>query len=271
MADEHCTVNEVMQTMFDKRVSALPVVRSAASTSAGLVDLRDLIQLLITEVSIKEGGAAVFFATPIGQAVNASGLDVFDGVEPTLSLYHAIEAAARGEARLVTCDPTTGEILGIVSPIDMIAAARPHLTPAQAASFKATKKAVVTTTGDVLLRDALPLLRNYSDAVAVVDENGVLVSCLSVSDATALTPAALASTLSHPLVDFLTSVHTARGSPTTPITIAQSTPHLGEIIDLMMKHRVHRIFSVDADNKPTGVFTLTEVAQAIQAAAGAKE
>lgn len=104
------------------------------------------------------------------------------------------------------------------------------------------------------------LVRDKKSSVGIVDEDGKLVGNLSVSDVRALrSPEAFASLLLG-VDDFLRQ---ARG-PATPrgtgavVTVTAKTTFLQVLESLTPKH-LHRVYVVDADNKPVSIITLTDV------------
>lgn len=104
------------------------------------------------------------------------------------------------------------------------------------------------------------LVRDKKSSVGIVDGAGKLVGNLSVSDVRALrSPDAFASLLLG-VDDFLRQ---ARG-PATPrgtgavVTVTADTTFLRVLECLTPKH-LHRVYVVDAHNKPVSIITLTDV------------
>jgi CBS domain-containing protein len=91
-------------------------------------------------------------------------------------------------------------------------------------------------------------------ALAVVDASGKIIGNLSASDLRGLTPNNLQK-IARPVMEFLATQH---GTVTKPVTSSPDST-LGHIVELLVKNKIHRVWIVDPENKPTGVVTLTDV------------
>jgi CBS-domain-containing membrane protein len=135
-------------------------------------------------------------------------------------------------------------------------------------------KNVVTVSEETLAKEAFEILikKNVS-AVGVVDENGLLLTCITAKDIRLLptvdSEGALASEmdatmeelLNLPAVDFVSKARLAseKRGKTRPavVVIGMDTPVL-HMISKLAKTNMHRLFLVDAQHKPCGVFSVAD-------------
>lgn len=90
----------------------------------------------------------------------------------------------------------------------------------------------------------------------VVDKAGALASCISASDLRCMTPVGF-SKLMSPVEDF-TRLHSPARKGEGPVSVTLDSEFLS-LLDIIVKHRVHQVFVVDADKKPLGVIRLVDV------------
>jgi CBS domain-containing protein len=105
---------------------------------------------------------------------------------------------------------------------------------------------------DALVRPAMLMWENDCGAVAVVRDDGVLAGMITDRDI-----CMAAYTQGRNLEDILVNV--AMAYPVISATVDQD---VREVEALMAVHQVHRIPVVDADGKPIGMLSLTDLARA---------
>lgn len=92
-------------------------------------------------------------------------------------------------------------------------------------------------------------------ALAIVDkENGKLVGNLSASDLRSLNAQKLPSIVRY-VGNFLVVQY---GYVKKPLTVTTNST-LDDVIQIILDKKVHRVWIIDEDRKPTGVITLTDV------------
>jgi CBS domain-containing protein len=88
------------------------------------------------------------------------------------------------------------------------------------------------------------------------------VANLSASDLRFLsTPEAFASLLTS-AVDLRASLH---GGTLPPVGTVTPGTTFGELLDLLVSHKLHRAYVVDEEGKPTSIITLTDVLKRVVA------
>jgi len=90
-------------------------------------------------------------------------------------------------------------------------------------------------------------------ALAIVDENGVIVGTLSSADLRGFTHEKLGNIL-LPVLEFLK----AQGTHRAPV-VCEPSISIKEVVALMINEKVHRVWLVDDDNKPVGVVSMTDI------------
>jgi len=94
---------------------------------------------------------------------------------------------------------------------------------------------------------------------AIVDEDGKVLANFSISDLRAAYGQNMAHLLGLTVEQFLKETHKFAKLPVT----ACAEDSFIDIMQLMNKHHVHRIHIVDADEKPVGVVTTTNIIRAL--------
>jgi CBS domain-containing protein len=99
--------------------------------------------------------------------------------------------------------------------------------------------------------------------LAVVDEKYQVVGAVSVRDLKLIIEEKVLSYLLEPIKMFLgklqqDSANSNFPRPSEPITVKREDT-LGTVLDLLVKHKLHRVFVVDNKKKPIGVVGLKEV------------
>ena len=113
-----------------------------------------------------------------------------------------------------------------------------------------TRPIATCDVNDPLNRPAMLMWENDCGAIAVVRDDGVLAGMITDRDI-----CMAAYTQGRSLEDVL--VHVAMAQP---VISASADQELEEVEDLMALHQLRRIPIVDADNRPIGMLSLTDIA-----------
>jgi len=97
---------------------------------------------------------------------------------------------------------------------------------------------------------------NDRSSVGIVDDQGVLVGNLSLSDLRGLSKASF-GLLADPVGDYLRS-RSATGAVRPLIKVPEGTS-VQDVIKMMVEEKVHRVWIVDADGKPLGQASMSDV------------
>ncbi|KAH6565710.1 hypothetical protein BASA60_009829 [Batrachochytrium salamandrivorans] len=117
---------------------------------------------------------------------------------------------------------------------------------------------VCTTTQQTAQQAFAHLVKHGVRAAPIVDAHGAVIAVISVKDLRRLTGDTLAS-LSKPVVEFLKD-HASNGLD--PLLVNKPTTLL-ESINLLLKNHMHHLWLVDAENRPTGVVSHSDIIAAL--------
>ncbi len=96
------------------------------------------------------------------------------------------------------------------------------------------------------------MLENQITAVAIVDPTGKIIGCLSSSDIGRV----------RSIEDLKKSIAEFAADQWQPITVVRSNT-LSHVLDLFIRHKVHRVFVVDEHSKPLTVISLCDFIAAL--------
>jgi len=98
------------------------------------------------------------------------------------------------------------------------------------------------------------IYRQGVSAIAILSDDDKLVGTLSASDVRGLTPDNVNLVL-QPVLEFLSKKYP---NPRPPVTLSRNDT-LKEVMEKIIMGKVHRVWIVDANNRPIGVVTLSDV------------
>jgi len=276
--------------MKEKNIISLPVYDSEARQFVGIVDVLDLVRFTALgffedqvfkdnlfekfEFDIKTVGEVVEMSTRAKEIIVLKQSDTLARameclgtqchrllVEKTIHLYRSDEW-------------TTGLVWRVLSQTDIVKYLHANLnklgkyqenliaTPINKLHLgHPIGKEVITANNDTerAVDGFLKMFNDIINAVAIVDSTGKIRGNLSASDLRGMTSDSLKFVKKAPL-EFLQAM--SGHKPSEPITCTPETP-LKNIMDIVLKQHVHRVWVVDEQKKPIGVVTLTDVIHAI--------
>jgi len=103
------------------------------------------------------------------------------------------------------------------------------------------------------------IYRQGVSALAVLDDNDKLVGTLSASDVRGIKLDQLESVL-DPVVTYLSKIS---GGQSRPLVTVTPNDGLKQVMEKIILGKVHRVWVVDANNKPIGVVTCTDVIKVV--------
>jgi len=100
--------------------------------------------------------------------------------------------------------------------------------------------------------------------VGVVDEKEKLIGCISAHDIRAITGSGeLLEHLYQPYDAYKKLMETLKVATKAQIIKASADATLGEVVETMVKEKVHRVFITDEANNATGVITLGDILKCV--------
>lgn len=116
---------------------------------------------------------------------------------------------------------------------------------------------LISVSEDAPVVDALQLMiENNITGLPVIDSSGTLTGSFSASDVKGINPNSFYK-LETPIKEFNLK------EKNIPLTTCGVKSTIIEVLEKMTHQKIHRIFIVDAKNRPVGVVTMTTVIQAI--------
>jgi len=132
-------------------------------------------------------------------------------------------------------------------------------------------KPVVSIQAEAKAIDAFRLMAKYKiHGVAVLDENGCILSNLSAKDIKVLDEDALFTKLYKSTIDLVKQIRAKRINISAPSFCVTPKGTMEEVISKLSLLRVHRLYIEDEQRKPVGVLSLGDVLKVIAPAETAK-
>uniref|UniRef100_A0A7S2NQR0 CBS domain-containing protein n=1 Tax=Cyanoptyche gloeocystis TaxID=77922 RepID=A0A7S2NQR0_9EUKA len=273
------TVEDVLKLFETHSIRATPVYElgpGGRKVYTGIVSVIDLLKFTTAEIfhSLHSDECAPpnldkddteFLKRPVSEVL-ASGSDSVVAIHPeTDSLRALVEAFSQHTLRALVQSSTdkSAQRLQLVSQTDIMrfmlshASELPSLMATSVSTFFMPNPVVF----DISHRTVDAFVMMYCKkvgAIGVVDECGILIANLSASDLRFLRAGNI-SDLQQPLAYFLFST---KGEVRAPLC-CQPSDSLFDVISAILSHHVHRIWVVDADRRPVGLVTLTDVLRLI--------
>jgi len=108
------------------------------------------------------------------------------------------------------------------------------------------------------------LLKSRVSGLAVVDDEGRLLSQLSASDLKGAAMGDLIPSLNLPLREFLAITQATNLEKRTAVLTAYQDQTLMQACQILSSsHHIHRLFVLSEDHKPVGVLTMGDIMEAI--------
>jgi len=278
-------VADAIRRMARFNISSVPVTKSKKdNTILGFVDTLDFLAYLCKLLSKESGGKVeidqqnlaaktdTFKKTRISELVDMSQRDPFKCMNGEESLSDAVEQYLKGIHRIAITDDD-GDLLGVVSqwtianyldtvPTDEIDWIPTLREPIRNSKFTSNVECVnwKESTLDCFIK----MHNKKLSALAVIDDSGKLVGNLSASDLKGFQLFLKDfNDLLQPLSSFLSIVRKKQGREENfAVGVSQDTS-VRDVVGKLNEEIIHRVYIVDNDNKPIGIFSLTDLMQII--------
>jgi len=262
------SISKAMQTLAQQGITAAPVYDMAKKDFIGFVDVLDLTIFIVyvfqenyqkhphlyDPKELKQR-----FAMPIREVINASKRDPFWTVNANETVEFLISNFLKmGIHRVPVSD--NGQIIGIVSQSDVVRLLHRSNQYLTATTTKTIQELGLDTgiaysvRNDATLIEAFnAIIANNVTGIAIVNfSNGEIINNLSASDLKGITEASF--------FRLEAQLHTIfAGSPKMPPVTCTSNTKLQDVLSMIEKTGVHRVYVVDEQNRPKSVITLTDI------------
>lgn len=273
------SVRHAMQTLVSNRIYSAPVYSEKEEQYIGMFDMIDVVEFIADTFDKAEmmgpGFEAIleqaekFGSAKLHEVADFSKRDPFVPVPDDADMLPIVEILADYDVHRVNVFNSEGKLTNIITQsavVDMLAS---RLKDVQDIASKTVEElnlgsspvASVDITDSTI--QAFKLLKKKKVyAIPVVNKglNGAIVANISAKDVRAVcgTPAQL-HLLHEPISHFLATLHQDEIDIRTPSITVKTTDTLADVIKKLTVNRIHRVYTLNADNSPHSVITLTDV------------
>jgi len=275
--DKNTTVYDTLKILYDTGFSSLtvadPTIATFPKRIAGFIDLVDILAFLVSLVDgqgvTQENAQTVtneFLSQRVGDLMDFSTRDHFTAILEEDSLLKVIGLLSKEGTHRVAVIDILSEVRHVLTQTD-VAKVLHHNIDSLAPVSKMTIRELGIAYSDVISvhanDTALESLRSMNShklsAVPILNEGGVLVGTLSISDLKSISNESLLSLYTGTLL--FAEKHSYWGHPKAVMVMPEST--FADVIALISHAKTHRVWVVDAQHKPVGVISLTDICRAI--------
>lgn len=262
--NKNSDLKDAFRDLIQNKITAAPVYDPSTNKYVGILDLKDYVGFLLYIFGELPKGPDDLFAKA-GELAGLCEENPFISLESDATTGHAIkEFCIRGLHRMpVTENSKVIAMLSQSAIIQWFSENKDKMGPHPTKSIKelmtgglGTIKSIYSVNEDTMLLQVFKMLAlKKIHGCPVVDKQGKLVGNLSVSD--------LQFTLDENISNLSLPVKQLINQIGKRLISCVETDSLIDVIEKLAKEKVHRIYVVDKDNKPTGVITLTDVMDTI--------
>jgi len=283
--NDNDSLSTAFQTLIENNILSVPVWSIHKHRYTSFIDMVDIVSVCLNELTEDQlcnetdltklmDRAASLQNKKVGEVCNFSGRNPFYPVESTAPLHIAIQLMNKWKVHRIPVVDSEGTFISVLTQSQVVHWLSNHMYHFSDLISKTLEQLeigqveVYSVSHHQKAIDAFNLIYSKKvSAVAVVDENGALVGNISVSDLKLIGyNAKLLSRLFYPIEEFLKVItankeacrHTFKG-----ILAVQKDSTMGEVVQKLVSTRTHRVYMIDADQKPIGVISNLEVLKAI--------
>jgi len=270
------TAAQALKVLRNHNVLSAPILDKEKNMYVGFIDMVDLVTFLvdITQeaelmgegfLQLLEEGTR-FATTPVTSISNFSSRNPFVPVRSDASLYAVIEVLAKHGVHRVPIVNNQNRVINIITQSAVIAFLAKNLKElgsvvnSTLADLHTGSKDAVTVNISSRTIDAFKAMSQHRiSAVAVVDNEGILLANVSVRDIRAVSSdARIIQRMYLPVREFLVKMNEDKIDILNPGISCHSTDTYGAVLQKLGATRVHRIYIVDSRWHPTGVLSLSD-------------
>lgn len=277
------TCPEVLTTLAEKQIQSVPVWDEDTKSFLGMVDVLDLLTLLVVMNSAKDFAdllatrpvswdefsqveVDMFSRQTIKEVCNASRRNPWCPVHFSVPLHSLMDMFGNDvNLHRVGIVNDAGDVTGIVTQSQVIRFLAEKVVSFSGVTdqpisswYTPSGKVVSVPSTDTTLKAFQTLLSNNVSGVAVVDSTGAIINTLSGSDIKVSLGKNIFSDLNLPLPEFLTKSNEFFKRHQEPI-VATMSETLESVLNKLNDNHIHRLFVVDAANRPIGVLSLCDL------------
>eukprot|EP01006_Ploeotia_vitrea_P043414 TRINITY_DN66726_c7_g2_i2.p1 TRINITY_DN66726_c7_g2~~TRINITY_DN66726_c7_g2_i2.p1 ORF type:complete len:307 (-),score=43.25 TRINITY_DN66726_c7_g2_i2:309-1229(-) len=270
---DNSTLEEALSALRNKNILSAPVASSTSGDILGLVDVNDVVVAAYStkfreDLGVTQDTNKHFWSFTVKELINESGRNPCSPQPLGFSLSHLIHVLSQGSSRVPVYDGEKIKLRGMASQMDIAKfLCKPeHLKLAGQLEFVLLETLLdsnppeVLTTSDPVHKFFTTMRLQGVSSMGVVDANGKLVANMSASNLRGLKDF---EDLKLTAQEFLSKT----GELKIPVALTRGGNVL-EATKLMVQHHVHRIWVLDQDGKPEGVFSLSDLMSVLKGIVG---
>lgn len=272
------TVEAAIKVLGNAKILGVPVVDAKTEEVVGMCDILDIVKFVISVApddiqlkadelrSLEISGRAMAWKE-LGEVVNSSGRDPYIPVYEENPFSMVVEIFANGIHRTPLVNKEN-KVIGMCSQSSVLALLADNLHMGelkqvgerQISDLGLGVSPVTSVKEEETVLTALHKLdaKAYS-ALAVVDSTGKLSGNFSASDMRGMFVEHFPSFL-QPVHEFLDAHSPGSNSP----QVVMKDATLLDTVKMLRDNKLHRVWVVDADYKPAGVVSLTDIMRLIR-------
>jgi len=281
--NENDTVADVLNVFKKNNIVSAPVKKPDENVFTGIIDMLDLVTFVDTKFAIPRDLARdsydqmeQFAKHPIGTLMQISNRNKWLEVSFDETLSDLFEILSNSNSHRVAVINEAADLVGLVTQYGLLewVNSHKHLFPRDIfmetlGNFEWTKEVKSIDMNKFVIDAFKEIWDQEVSGLAVVDDKGKLVSNISASDLTrvrALPVGELVHDLYQPIKQFLNLKTTLQekimkaDQPSAVPIYVTSDASVEEVLNLMMLHRIHRVFVVDKVNQnPNGIISCSDL------------
>lgn len=275
-----CNVAEALERLAYHNVTSAPVIKTDQDNKIilGFLDTLDILAHLCNLGSSEEGFQNLlkgdsFKNTQISELVDLSKRNSFNILHGDTSLSDAIDFFLKDNHRICITD-NNGEVTGVISqwtvanylatvPTDDKEWIPTLHAPIGETNFKTDN--VLCCPASTKVFDAfVSIHKNKISGIGVTNEQGKLVGNLSASDLKGfLLFEKDFNNLNKPVGEFINNIRRLQNRPENFVACCDKSTKVIDIVKMLNKELIHRVYLVDENMAPSGLVSLTDIMRAI--------
>jgi 5'-AMP-activated protein kinase regulatory gamma subunit len=271
-------ITTAFKLLIENKILGVPVYDAKKKQYTGFIDMLDILHHALSTLSqaeiqnLGESGSGLysnenFSAATCGELAGISRRNPYKAVENTAPILAAIDLMTRWRVHRIPVVDGEGELKTLVSQSHVAALIYKHMTKFGELADKTVEALhlglgeVFTVTTAQQAIDAFKLIHEKGvSAVGVVNEEGVLVGNISVSDLKSIGyDGRLFARLFTSVPDF---INDTQPKGMRVITVTPETT-FGNTVGKLCDNNIHRVYVVDEHSKPIGVISFLEILQTV--------
>lgn len=285
------SVADAVEILAQSDISSAPVVSGSDEAIHYMFEFRDICQLMVNYLSDESNGAdsldqrltnvtrgssySFLIADGSIDQTHFKGKDSgFNSILLTDSVFLACTAFAKGQHRLAVVD-LDGNFEGVISQSDVIKFLHRHqdlcsrsiLLQQTLVDLNLAKKKTICIEWEKSVFDGMKLMvQENVSSIGLIDEAGLLVGVLSMSDAKFIFHLKAFDLLKSSLCDFVNQVRqviaASDGKTRYPVFSVRPQATIEAVMQKLVATRAHRMY-ITENMEPVGVISLTDIIRTI--------